>query len=333
MYSKIQILLGLLAVPLAAWFVVHLLAFFGIFIAVIYPIWWLLSPYNFAPCLYCLSKPDKNNFKCPVCLREFRNGALSYRNPFIAIIRNVVLILLFTILSFGLVWLESKFLSEFSFPYTPKTVSFIIPSQRQYRLGEVFPLKIELTGIKIPINTVQTDISYNPDRLNIVDISTQGSFATIFIQKEINNSLGYARLTGGLPNPGFSSKTGIFGTIYFKGVSPGIAKVDFLPSSMILANNGRGSNVLTGLNSASYIILPEKISRQEEDLQINLVKNKQVLGESSENTQIKLYQDTDILGIKSEPQKPTFFGYFMTAVEKIDSFILDLWQKLFNKFF
>ena len=91
----------------------------------------------------------------------------------------------------------------------------------------------------MPINAIQADLGFNPEKVEVVDISTQNSFANIFIQKEINNETGYARLTGGLPNPGFFSDRGIFGTVFFRGKQPGVVKIDFLPSSMVLANDGR----------------------------------------------------------------------------------------------
>lgn len=91
-------------------------------------------------------------------------------------------------------------------------------------------MKIDITSIKVPINAVQADIGFEPHKLEVVDVSTEDSFANIFIQKEINNEVGYVRLTGGLPNPGFFADRGVFGTVFFKGISPGIVRIEFLPS-------------------------------------------------------------------------------------------------------
>ncbi len=261
-----MIIFKTLAFILASWFLIHLFAIFGVFLALAYPVWWLLDLKRF-PCLWCRIK------KIASC--QFSHSLL-----------DTVLILIFTLFSFGLVFVESRILFKMGFPPTPKTVSFVIPSKGQYRLGEIFPLKIEVTGIKVPINAVQADLGFNPERLEIVNISTTDSFANIFIQKEINNEVGYARLTGGLPNPGFFSDRGLFGTVYFKGKSPGVTKIEFLPSSLVLANDGRGTNVLRELTSVSYLILPERISQKEEEMQKSTFLQSAVLGEKIESAQM-----------------------------------------------
>jgi len=292
-----------------SWFLVHFLAVFGLFLALVYPVWWLLDLKRF-PCLWCHIKKTK---ECPFSHGLFDSG----------------LILLFTLLSFGLVFTESKILFKMGFPPTPKTVTFVIPPKGQYRLGEIFPVKIEIVGIKMPINAIQADLGFNPEKVEVVDISTQNSFANIFIQKEINNETGYARLTGGLPNPGFFSDRGIFGTVFFRGKQPGVVKIDFLPSSMVLANDGRGTNVLRKLAAVSYLILPEKISQEEEEMQKDIILKPAVMGEKTEETQMKFYKKERILGIKTDQEitkqkRVNLFKIFLSFLEKTDQFILNL---------
>ncbi len=310
-----MIIFKTLAFILASWFLIHLLAIFGVFLALAYPVWWLLDLKRF-PCLWCRIK------KIASC--QFSHSLL-----------DTVLILIFTLFSFGLVFVESRILFKMGFPPTPKTVSFVIPSKGQYRLGEIFPLKIEVTGIKVPINAVQADLGFNPERLEIVNISTTDSFANIFIQKEINNEVGYARLTGGLPNPGFFSDRGLFGTVYFKGKSPGVTKIEFLPSSLVLANDGRGTNVLRELTSVSYLILPERISQKEEEMQKSTFLQSAVLGEKIESAQMTFYEEEKVLGIRNseeikKEERFTLDIFFLNLLEKVDHFILSLWGRIFS---
>jgi hypothetical protein len=194
-------------------------------------------------------------------------------------------------------------------------------------------MSIEIVGIKTPINAVQADLGFDPRKLEAVDVSTEGSFANIFIQKEVNNEVGYTRLIGGLPNPGFFSDHGVFGTVFFKGESPGIAKIEFLPSSMVLANDGRGTNTLKELASASYLILPERISTEEEEMQKSVTIAPTVLGESSEDTQMKFYEEKKVLGAEAEQEirekkKLNLIRIFLGGLEIIDRFILTLWEKI-----
>jgi len=311
---------------IASFLLIHLLAIFGVFLAFAYPIWWLFTP-----------------FKVPDFIDLIRNGiqfreiGVVHAKTFSRALANLGLILIISLFCVGFVFAESKILFKFGFPPTPKTVSFIIPSKGQYRLGEIFPLKIDIAGIKTPINAIQADLGFDPHRLSVVNISTEDSFANVFIQKEINNEVGYARLTGGLPNPGFFADHGIFGTVFFQSKAPGITKVEFLPSSMVLANDGKGTNVLKDLASVSYLILPERISKGEEEMQKTITIKPVVLGEKSEDTQMKFYEEENILGAKigqeiQEKGKFNLVKILMDSLELIDRLVLTFWGKIFSLF-
>jgi len=312
-----------------SWILVHFFAAFGVFVAFAYPIWGLFAPQRLS-CLSC--QFIKEGQSCPLCGKTKVAGEPPSPKSFRSIILNGLLILVLSFLSLGLVILEGRLLFSLGFPPTAKTVSFLIPSRGQYRLEEIFPMKIEIAGIKTPVNAVQADIGFDPQRLEVVEISTEDSFADIFIQKEINNEVGYARLTGGLPNPGFFSSHGVFGTIFFKGINPGITKVEFLPSSLVLVNDGRGTNVLKDLVKASYLILSERISQGEETQQEALMEPI-VLGEKIEQTQMKFYEEGQVLGISSGDKalkqkgiSSLLFGF----LEKVDRLILESWTSYFQ---
>lgn len=311
-----------------SWLLIHLLGVFGVFLAFAYPIWWLLTPRK-TPCFFCrIKKEGQRCFSCRQVVHK-ANGL----NPktFYSALFNTALILIISFICLAFVFVESKILFKLGFPPTPKTVSFIIPSKEQYRLGEIFPMKIEIDGIKGPINAVQADLGFEPQKLEVVDISTQESFANIFIQKEINNEVGYVRLTGGLPNPGFFADHGVFGTVFFQGKSPGIVKVEFLPSSMVLANDGRGTNTLKDLASVSYLILPERISKEEAEMQKSISMKSVVLGEKSEDTQMKFYEEDETLGkevFQKVEKKYVFKTSFLNFLEQVNRFILNFWAKI-----
>jgi len=318
---------------LASWLVVHLLAVFGVFLVIAYPIWWLFFPKK-TICFYCRIK-NEGEF-CPFCRRRIDKANGIFPETLRSAVFNGGLILIFSLFSIGFVFTESRVLNLLGFPPTPKTVSFVIPTTGQYRLGQVFPMKIEITGIKKPINIIQADISFDPKILEVREISTNDSFANIFVQKEINNQVGFARLAGGLPNPGFSGERGIFGTVYFKGKSPGVVKVDFSSSSKVLANDGRGSNTLKDLASVSYLILPEEISETEKEEQETILQPG-VLGEfSGEETQMEFYEEEKILGaqIDQEIEKEKKFNLgkiLPELLERADRAILFFWGKIFSK--
>jgi len=225
------------------------------------------------------------------------------------------------------------------FPPTAKTVSFIIPSRGQFLLGEIFPMKVDIAGVKDPINAVQADIGFDASRLEVVDISSEDSFANIFLQKEINNDVGYARLTGGLPNPGFFADHGVFGTVYFRSKASGLTQVEFLPTSLVLANDGRGTNVLKDLAKAAYLILPEKISQVDEEAQEAAIRPL-VLGEKSEGGEMILtfYEEGQVLGaeidkISEGKNEVNWWKEIFSFWERGDSFILSFWPNVFKSLF
>jgi len=313
-----------------SWLLIHLMAVFGAFLTVAYPIWWLLAPEK-TPCFFCRIK--KEGEQCFSCRQKVSEAEGLNPKTFRSTLANTALVLTISIVCAAFVFAESKILFKLGFPPTPKTVSFIIPPKGQYRLDEIFPMKIEIANIKTAINAVQADLGFDPQELEVINISTEDSFASIFIQKEINNEAGYARLTGGLPNPGFFSDHGVFGTIFFKGKRSGITKVEFLPSSMVLANDGRGTNTLKDLASVSYLILPEKISEEEAEMQKSISMKPAVLGEKGENTQMKFYEEEKVLGAQigkeiQEKRKINLVDMFLNGLETIDRFILVLWGKM-----
>lgn len=323
-----------------SWILVHIIAVFGIFLAAAYPIWWLFFPKE-TVCLICRSKRDGD--WCPLCKKTIKKREGLTPRGITSCTLNALIILSLSIISVGIVYGESQLLLRLGFPPASKTVSFVIPSRGQYKIGEIFPMKLEVIGIKTPINAVQADIGFDPSKIEVVDISTKDSFANVFIQKEINNQAGYARLTGGLPNPGFFSDKGNFGTVYFRGKTPGLIKIEFLPTSLVLANDGRGSNVLKDFASVSYLILPEKINQQKGDLQKSVIFSPNVLGANTQNlknTQITFFNETSVLGAQvsnQASQKKTVNPSnaplsFFNILGEIDKFILSLYQKLLRLF-
>lgn len=296
----------------------HVFALIGIFLAIIYLFVWLIAPKKTPSCIWQISK---------------KSGP--YPKNFLNCLHNVFFILSLTFISFLFVYLESRLLLSLNFPTAPKTAVFVIPQKGQYRINEIFPLKIEVSGIKKPINAVKADISFDPEKLEIIEISTNKSFAGLFLEKEICNELGFASLAGGLPNPGFSGQQGLFGTIYFQAKNPGIAQVEFLPSSLVLANDGHGTNILSQLSSVNYLILDEKISEEEKINQHSFLEEKVLGREAKEDksevlgeTQLKFYsrqeESTCRFALKKKEIKQASNG------KRLFNFIANFNQSIFN---
>lgn len=331
-----KFIIKLILFIIGSWVIVHLSALFGIFVAFAYPIWQFVLPKQL-PCLFCILREDGEY--CPVCKRTVNRQDGLDPDTLRSVVINSLFILIFSLLSIGLVLGEQRVLQYLGFPPTPKTVSFIIPTKHQYSLGKIFPMKIEISGIKTPINAIQADIGFDPEILEVVNVSTVGSFANIFIQKEIDNQNGYVRLTGGLPNPGYFAEHGDFGTVYFKGITPGVSEVNFLGTSMVLANDGRGTNVVKDFASTSYLILPDEITEDEKQQQ-EVLLGVRVLGEQTDGTKMVFYEESEILGIQesldnsvSEDTRKPWTETLLCIWEFTNRVTINFWKGILGFFF
>lgn len=315
-----------------SWIGIHALAIFGLFLALSYPFWRIITKKK-TVCFFCRMRHEGD--WCPLCRRTIGKDNL-YPQITRSTILNMLLIAAVSILSIVFVFLESKTLSALGLISSQATVSVSIPPQSHYLLGEIFPMHIQIQAGKASINAVQADIKYDPKKVEVVDISTEGSFATIFVQKQIDNAKGFARLTGGLPNPGFSS-AGLFGTVYFRSKNAGLVTIEFLPSSMVLANDGLGSAIATRFLPISYIIEPKSISKDEAQKQQSMVYSlSNVLGGSSSGTQMTFYEQR-MLNIPPVPEnenpRENISGQsFFSLIWSMDNAVLDLSRKVINSF-
>jgi hypothetical protein len=315
-FEKITPLTSFVFIAFLTWVFIHLYAFLGFFFFLLFPLFYFL---NKGRCLAC----SLTRKRCLLCRVASINRPWAQSRLYWFSSRAFLIFLLF-LFSLFFVWLESLALRDFGYPLAPKSAVFEISPKGEYRLGEVFPLEIKVANINLPINAVQAIISFDPELAEVVDISTEGSFASIFIQKEINNEAGYVKFSGGLPNPGFKGPEGVFGKVLLKGKRPGILTVEFLPSSMVLVNDGRGTNILKESTSANYLILPEPVVEENEALT--------VLGEESEANLI-FYEESPKKVAFSFPdveKKLSLPEAFLDRLASFDSFVVGFWFSVFS---
>lgn len=330
--NLIRIFVGLII----SWVLIHVLGIFGVFLALAYPIWWLIAPTQL-PCIGC--QLGREGTTCKVCGRLSIRHDQSVAMGIIPVFKHMALLLVLTGISVVVLFGEAQVIrSALQQGTTKKTVSFIIPSKSEHRLHEVFPLEIQLSGIVTPINAVQADIKFDPTQIEAVGVSVANSFATIFVQKDINNSIGYVRISGGMPNPGYSNESGLFVTIYFRSKVVGITELEYLPTTLILANDGKGTNVVKELAKFSFLTLPESISEVELQHQNRFIENLNVLGEKSSGATLLLYATGTPIGSRTLTPTPAVSTQksetpTRSIVERLadfDQFVLDQWLGLLN---
>ncbi len=310
----------LLLFLLLSWILIHFLAVFGVFLALALPLLHLVF-YPHILCFWCRLKGSKHTFKHSVI--------------------DSLLILALTIISIPIVYLEYKLLMQYQKPVEIAQIAqFTIPSKSQHPVGEIFPIPIELMNIPGSINVAQADLSYDPTMIEVVDLTTDGTFVSFFVQKEFDNQKGYVRVSGGIPNPGYRKPTGLLATAYVKGIKPGAVELKYLESSLVLANDGRGTNLLADYPTIPMIIIPSDptSSPLPKDLtirnQIQGDKDKTVLSFTEYASDLpKPFADT--LGEQDAPipLPHSTTESDITKLEgslllKLDTAILEFWQNI-----
>ncbi len=146
---------------------------------------------------------------------------------------------------------------EFSFGFAP--------SQKSVLVGEEFSVDFVISATE-NINAARSQYTFDSDYLELLNLTTSDSLFTQWPAKpQVTGSR--IEFSGGLPDPGFTGDNGKILTMLFRAKKPGSAKLQFISGSLH-ANDGQGTNVLTGMNGAIFMIqppgtLPEGISAEE----------------------------------------------------------------------
>jgi len=283
-------------------------------------------------CLRYWLQKNKSDY-CSWCNQTVPKDIVHWPKNKRSVFINCIVIFVLTLISLAYVFMEYsiiRYLSENMLNQTPKLAEIGLsspPMLGDYEIGEIIPMPIVVENNGVAVNAVQADIGFDPDSFEVIDILTDQSFANIFIQKEINNIKGYARLAGGLPNPGYSGKRGIFGVVLLKTRQSGKLIVNYLPTSRILANDGKPTNLLKETTPVYYAVRNESIDH-EKAIQQEKEFNKRRT--AALDNQFKLFSDSAVLGATTSQELEAAASVVArqtrgSLIMQIDKQILKLW--------
>ena len=140
---------------------------------------------------------------------------------------------------------------------------YLAPAAGTYVIGSTFSISVKVnSGGGEGINAAEGVINYDTNLLDATAVSNGGSIFPFWtVQPAI--SAGTIRFGGGLPPPAYTGTAGHIIKITFKAKKSGKAAVRFA-SGAVLANDGKGTNILASMGSASYIISP-KVDAPKQD--------------------------------------------------------------------
>lgn len=123
-----------------------------------------------------------------------------------------------------------------------------------YEVGNTFSLRVLVTGANQPVNAVSGVISFPKDKIEVISISKTSSVVNLWVQDpSFSNIDGTVTFEGIILNPGFTGESGRIIAVNFKAKKDGLASINFLSGS-VLANDGKGTNVLNNLGNAQINI-------------------------------------------------------------------------------
>jgi hypothetical protein len=110
------------------------------------------------------------------------------------------------------------------------------------------------------MNAASGVISFPSDKLEVTSLSKTGSIFNLWVEEpSFSNSNGTVNFEGIVLNPGFTGAAGKIITANFKVKAAGVATLNF-SSGSVLANDGKGTNILANMGSASYKLTAREIT-------------------------------------------------------------------------
>ena len=136
---------------------------------------------------------------------------------------------------------------------------FLMPSMGTYSIGNTFSVSVKINTGGQAINAADAILIFDSAKLEVKSISRTGSIFTLWVQEPIfSNSAGTISFAGGTQSPGFTGSSGTLVAITFKALTSGTASITF-SSGSVLADDGKGTNVLSNLISGSYALTTRRI--------------------------------------------------------------------------
>ncbi|MDD5527642.1 MAG: cohesin domain-containing protein [Patescibacteria group bacterium] len=129
-------------------------------------------------------------------------------------------------------------------PQSANSALFLTPVRE--KTGDSLTLDLVVDPAGEEINTVSAEISFPTDKLFLTNLSKTDSFCSFFVEEKIDNNLGEIKISCVAPYPGTDKMSNVV-SLTFKQIDSGAAELSLSPDSLVLANDGYGTNVLKDL--------------------------------------------------------------------------------------
>lgn len=129
----------------------------------------------------------------------------------------------------------------------------LAPSQGLYGEGKVFSVDILLSA-KDPVNVVGVTLEYDPTRLDVLEVSKEGSMVNLWVEEpEYAETPGMIHFSGGITMRNGFIGEGKLVTVLFRARAHGEARVKITDAN-VFAHDGVGTDILLHKYSGVYMI-------------------------------------------------------------------------------
>ena len=146
----------------------------------------------------------------------------------------------------------------------------VSPGTGVYTSNSSFTVRVVVNSGGKPINAAEGTLSFNPNELSVVSVSRGTSIFNLWVaEPAFSNAAGTVSFSGGVPS-GFTGTAGTVMSVTFRAKGSGAAKVNFTSGS-VLANDGMGTNVLSGMSGGTFTIEAPSSSPAPEQVVVQYV--------------------------------------------------------------
>lgn len=156
-----------------------------------------------------------------------------------------------------MVWCAAAMLVGLALPAHAQAASLSLsPNAATHKVGETFAVTVRVSSSDQAINAASSTIRFPTDKLQVVGLGKSNSIIDLWVREPAyDNTQGRVTFEGIVLNPGYQGASGSLITISFRAKAIGTASVTFASAS-VLANDGKGTNILTAFDNADFTIAP-----------------------------------------------------------------------------
>ena len=150
------------------------------------------------------------------------------------------------------IWGVLFFGSFFVATNTLAATLYLSPSSGSKQVGKTFTVSVYVSSADQNMNAASGEVDVDSDKLEVISISKSGSLFSLWAQ-EPSFSADSVKFEGIVLNPGYKGSGGKLISFTLRAKASGDAGVR-LSNGSVLANDGNGTNILTGMGSARFSI-------------------------------------------------------------------------------